>query len=86
MMKKKIDTTTRPTLSELLDGMEGVSVTDEQTVRIKAATAGPLGELLAAVYDVLQTDHTVTVSPIFGNASTMGCVWQDIKVKPHKKI
>ena len=68
-------------LAELLKDIEGVTVSDSKRLRVTAADKETLAKLLATVQSAL-ADYDLTVSPTYGDAAAIGCVWYDIIVSP----
>ena len=69
------------TLADVLKDIEGVTVNDDKRLRVTAADKDTLTELLATVQKSLADNYTVTVSPTYGDAAAIGCVWYDLKVE-----
>ena len=72
------------TLADVLEGKEGVTVSDDKRLRVTAADKDTLTELLATVQKSLADNYTLTVSPTYGDAAAIGCVWNDIIATPKK--
>ena len=72
------------TLADVLKDMEGVTVSDDKRLRVTAADKETLTELLATVQKSLADNYTLTVSPTYGDAAAIGCVWNDIIATPKK--
>ena len=72
------------TLADVLKDIEGVTVSDDQRLRVTAADKDTLTELLVTVQKSLADNYTVTVSPTYGDAAAIGCVWNDIIATPKK--
>ena len=71
------------TLADVLKDAEGVSVSDDKRLRVTAADNDELGKRVENVKKAL-ADYNVTVSPVYGNAAALGCVWNDLVVTPKK--
>ena len=69
---------------ELLKDIEGVTVSDSKRLRVTAADKETLTKLVATVQKTLADNYTVTVSPTYGDAAAIGCVWNDIIATPKK--
>ena len=72
------------TLADVLEGKEGVTVSDDRRLRVSAADKETLTARVEDVKEALADNYTVTVSPVYGNAEAIGCVWNDI-IATHKK-
>ena len=70
------------TLADVLKDIEGVTVSDDKRLRVTAADKETLTERVEAVKKSLEDNYTVTVSPTYGDAAALGCVWYDIIVEP----
>ena len=68
-------------LADLLKNMEGVTVTDETRLRVKADDKETLSKRLDDAKAALEANYTVIVSPTYGDAAAIGCVWNDLKVE-----
>ena len=72
-------------LAELLKDIEGVTVSDDKRLRVSAAAdKEALTELLATVQSALVDGYNLTISPTYGDAAAIGCVWYDIIANPKK--
>lgn len=71
-------------IAELLKECDGVTVTDENRLRVTAADGQTLNARAEAVVLKLVEIGDVTVSPKYGDAAAVGCVWYDIIVKPKR--
>ena len=71
-------------IAELLKECDGVTVTDESRLRVTAADGQTLKARAEAVVLKLGEIGDVTVSPKYGDADAVGCVWYDIIVKPKR--
>lgn len=71
-------------LAELLKDIEGVTVSDDKRLRVTAADKDTLTELLATVQSALADGYNLTISPTYGDAAAIGCVWYDIIATPKK--
>ena len=67
-------------LADLLKDIEGVTVSDDKRLRVTAADKDTLAKLLVTVESTL-ADYDLTVSPTYGDAAAIGCVWYDLKVE-----
>ena len=72
------------TLADVLKDMEGVTVSDDKRLRVTAADKETLTARVEAVKKSLEDNYTVTVSPTYGDAATLGCVWNDLVATPKK--
>ena len=72
------------TLADVLEGKDGVSVSDDKRLRVTAADKETLTARVEDVVKVLADNYTVTVSPTYGDAAAIGCVWNDIIATPKK--
>ena len=72
------------TLADVLEGKEGVTVSDDLRLRVTAADKETLTARVEDVKEALADNYTVTVSPVYGNAEALGCVWNDIIATPKK--
>ena len=70
------------TLADMLKDAEGVTVSDDKRLRVTAADKETLTARVEAVKKSLEDNYTVTVSPTYGDAAALGCVWYDIIVEP----
>ena len=70
------------TLAEVLNEIEGVTVSDDKRLRVTAADKETLTARVEAVKKSLEDNYIVTVSPTYGDAAALGCVWYDIIVEP----
>ena len=70
------------TLYDVLKDAEGVTVSDDKRLRVTAADKETLTARVEAVKKSLEDNYTVTVSPTYGDAAALGCVWYDIIVEP----
>lgn len=70
------------TLADVLKDAEGVAVSDDKRLRVTAADKETLTARVEAVKKSLEDNYTVTVSPTYGDAAALGCVWYDIIVEP----
>lgn len=71
-------------IAELLKECDGVTVTDENRLRVTATDGQTLKARAEAVVLKLGEIGDVTVSPKYGDAAATGCVWYDIIVKPKR--
>lgn len=72
------------TLADVLKEIEGVTVSDDKRLRVTAADKETLTARVEAVKKSLEDNYTVTVSPTYGDAATLGCVWNDLVATPKK--
>ena len=72
------------TLADVLKEIEGVTVSDDKRLRVTAADKETLTARVEAVKKSLEDNYTVTVSPTYGDAATLGCVWNDLVSTPKK--
>lgn len=68
------------TLADALKDMEGVTVSDDKRLRVSAADKETLTARVEAAKKSLEDNYTVTVSPTYGDAAALGCVWNDLVV------
>ena len=66
------------TLADVLKNLEGVTVSDDKRLRVTAADKETLTARVEAVKKSLEDNYTVTVSPTYGDAAALGCVWNDL--------
>ena len=66
------------TLADLLKDIEGVTVSDDKRMRVSAANKETLTARVEDVVKALADNYTVTVSPTYGDAAALGCVWNDL--------
>ena len=66
------------TLADVLKDIEDVTVSDDKRLRVTAADKETLTERVEAVKMSLEDNYTVTVSPTYGDAAALGCVWNDL--------
>ena len=66
------------TLADVLKDIEGVAVNDDKRLRVSAADKETLTARVEAVKKSLEDHYTVTVSPTYGDAAALGCVWNDL--------
>lgn len=66
------------TLADVLKDIEGVTVSDDKRLRVTAADKETLTERVEDVVKALADNYTVTVSPTYGDAAALGCVWNDL--------
>ena len=66
------------TLADVLKDIEGVTVSDDKRLRVTTADKETLTERVEAVKKSLEDNYTVTVSPTYGDAAALGCVWNDL--------
>ena len=72
------------TLADVLKDIEGVTVSDDRRLRVTAADKETLTARVEDVKHSIEGRYTVTVSPVYGNAEALGCVWNDIIATPKK--
>ena len=72
------------TLADVLKDIEGVTVSDDKRLRVTAADKETLTERVEDVVKALADNYTVTVSPTYGDAAALGCVWNDLVATPKK--
>jgi hypothetical protein len=68
-------------IAELLKECEGVIVSDVNRLRVTATDVETLNARTEAVVQKLGEFGNVTVSPKYGDAAAIGCVWYDLKVE-----
>lgn len=66
------------TLADVLKDAEGVTVSDDKRLRVTAVDKETLTARVEAVKKSLEDNYTVTVSPTYGDAAALGCVWNDL--------
>ena len=66
------------TLADVLKDTEGVTVSDDKRLRVTAADRETLTARVEAVKKSLEDNYTVTISPTYGDAAALGCVWNDL--------
>ena len=66
------------TLADVLNEIDGVAVSDDKRLRVTAADKETLTARVEAVKKSLEDNYTVTVSPTYGDAAALGCVWNDL--------
>ena len=66
------------TLADVLKDIEGVTVSDDKRLRVTAADKETLTARVEDVVKALADNYTVTVSPTYGDAAALGCVWNDL--------
>ena len=66
------------TLADVLKDIDGVTVSDDKRLRVTAADKETLTERVEGVVKALADNYTVTVSPTYGDAAALGCVWNDL--------
>ena len=71
------------TLADVLKDIDGVIVSDDKRLRVTATGKDELNDRVEKVKEAL-TDYTVTISPTYGDAATLGCVWNDLIATPKK--
>ena len=79
-----VESPTVVTLADVLEGKEGVTVSDDRRLRVSAADKETLTARVEDVKHSIEGRYTVTVSPVYGNAEALGCVWNDIIATPKK--
>jgi hypothetical protein len=75
---------TEVTLADVLKDIEGVTVSDDKRLRVTAADKETLTARVEDVMKALADNYTVTVSPTYGDAAALGCVWNDLVATPKK--
>ena len=78
-----VESPTVVTLADVLKDAEGVTISDDKRMRVTAADKETLAERVTTVKSAL-ADYNITVSPVYGNAEALGCVWNDIIATPKK--
>ena len=79
-----VESPTVVTLADVLEGKEGVSVSDDKRLRVTADDKETLKERVEEVQKALAENFDITISPVYGNAEAIGCVWNDIVATPKK--
>ena len=72
------------TLADVLKDAEGVTVSDDKRLRVTAADKETLTARVTTVQSALADGYDVTVSPTYGDAAALGCVWNDLVATPKK--
>lgn len=75
---------TAVTLADVLKDADGVTVSDDRRLRVTAADKETLTARVEDVVKALADNYTVTVSPTYGDAAALGCVWNDLMATPKK--
>lgn len=68
-------------LADVLKECEGVIVSDVNRLRVTATDVETLNARTEAVVQKLGEFGNITVSPKYGDAAAIGCVWYDLKVE-----
>lgn len=68
-------------IAELLKECEGVIISDVNRLRVTATDVETLNARTEAVVQKLGEFGDVHVSPKYGDAAAIGCVWYDLKVE-----
>ena len=68
-------------IAELLKECEGVIISDVNRLRVTATDVETLNARTEAVVQKLGEFGNITVSPKYGDAAAIGCVWYDLKVE-----
>ena len=71
------------TLADVLKDIDGVIVSDDKRLRVTATDKDELDDRVEKVKKAL-AEYTVTTSPTYGDAATLGCVWNDLIATPKK--
>ena len=71
-------------MADVLNEIEGVTVSDDKRLRVSAADKETLTERVENVVKALADNYTVTVSHTYGDAAALGCVWNDLVATPKK--
>ena len=66
------------TLADVLKDIDGVTVSDDKRLRVTAADKETLTARVDDALKALADNYTVTVSPTYGDAAALGCVWNDL--------
>ena len=66
------------TLADVLKDIDGVTISDDKRLRVTAADKETLTARVEDVVKALADNYTVTVSPTYGDAAALGCVWNDL--------
>lgn len=72
---------TQKGLADVLKECEGVIVSDVNRLRVTATDVETLNDRTEAVVQKLGEFGNITVSPKYGDAAAIGCVWYDLKVE-----
>ena len=79
-----VESPTVVTLADVLKDIEGVTISDDKRLRVTAADKETLTARVEDVVKALADNYTVTVSPTYGDAAALGCVWNDLVATPKK--
>ena len=79
-----VESPTVVTLADVLEGKDGVTVSDDRRLRVTAADKETLTARVEDVKEALADNYTITISPVYGNAEALGCVWNDLVATPKK--
>ena len=69
------------TLADVLKECDGVIISDVNRLRVTATDVETLNARTEAVVQKLGEFGDVRVSPKYGDAAAIGCVWYDLKVE-----
>ena len=69
------------TLADVLKECDGVIISDVNRLRVTATDVETLNARTEAVVQKLGEFGDVHVSPKYGDAAAIGCVWYDLKVE-----
>ena len=65
-------------IADLLKNADGVTISDDKRLRVSAADKETLTARVDNVVKALSDNYDVTVSPTYGDAAAVGCVWNDL--------
>ena len=72
------------TLADAVKFVDCVTVNDDKRLRVTAEDKETLKARVEEVHKALAENFDITISPVYGNAEAIGCVWNDIVATPKK--
>ena len=72
------------TLADAVKFADCVTVNDDKRLRVTAEDKETLKARVEEVQKALADNFDITISPVYGNAEAIGCVWNDIVATPKK--
>ena len=72
------------TLADAVKFVDCVTVNDDKRLRVTAEDKDTLKARVEEVQKALAENFDITISPVYGNAEAIGCVWNDIVATPKK--
>ena len=72
------------TLADAVKFVDCVTVNDDKRLRVTAEDKETLKARVEEVQKALADNFDITISPVYGNAEAIGCVWNDIVATPKK--